>query len=53
LVSKWRKDFSEDIFFEWHKFSRKKKTPNVKNVERKNIESAINAASVHPFILAM
>ena len=37
---------------EWRKFGRKKKTPNVKNVERKNIESAINAASVHPFISA-
>jgi hypothetical protein len=26
-----------------HKFSRKKKTSKVKNVERKNIESAVNA----------
>jgi hypothetical protein len=38
------------IHKEWHKFGRKKKTPNAKNVERKNIESSINAASVHPFI---
>ncbi len=35
---------------EWHKFGRKKKKTNVKNVERKNFERAINAASVHPFI---
>jgi len=28
----------------------KRKTPNAKNVERRNIESSINAASVHPFI---
>ncbi len=28
-----------------YKFGRKKKTPNVKHVERKNIESTINSAS--------
>jgi hypothetical protein len=27
-----------------------RKTPNVKNIKRKNIESAIDTASVHPFI---
>ena len=27
-----------------------KKTPKVKNIVRKNIESGINAASAHPFI---
>jgi hypothetical protein len=28
-----------------HKFDRNKKTPKVKNVRKKNIESAINVAS--------
>ena len=30
-----------------YKFRRKKNPPKVKNVERKNIESSINAASTH------
>jgi hypothetical protein len=30
-----------------YKFGKKEKMPIVKNVERKNIESAINAASAH------
>ena len=29
-----------------YKFGRKKKTPEAKNIERKNIEGGINAASV-------
>jgi hypothetical protein len=32
-----------------YKFDRKKKTPKVKNVERKNIEGAIDAASAQAF----
>jgi hypothetical protein len=34
---------------EWRKFDRKKNIECKKNVERKNIGSAIEAASVHPF----
>jgi len=34
-----------------YKFGRKKKIPKVKNVERKNIETAINATSAQAFYI--